>query len=117
MRLFIIIGCLFLSKICTAQIKDAHAYNGNKLYANGKYKEATAEYQLALKKTKNKETQYNLGNSFYQQKNYEEANKQYEAASRNTKDMNLRAIAKHNMGNTFLEQKNGMMPSSILNNR
>ena len=42
MRLFIIIGCLFLSKICTAQIKDAHAYNGNKLYANGKYKEATA---------------------------------------------------------------------------
>ena len=52
MRLFIIIGCLFLSKICTAQIKDAHAYNGNKLYANGKYKEATAEYQLALKKNK-----------------------------------------------------------------
>lgn len=105
MRKYLIILYCFLPIVNFAQIKNADAYTGNKLYANGKYKEASAAYEKALHDNKNKETQYNLGNSLYQQKEYEKANKQFEEVVRNVKDKSLKAASNHNIGNTFLEQK------------
>ena len=105
MRNYLILLFCILPFINYAQIKNADAYSGNKLYANGKFKEATAIYEKALHDNKNKEIQYNLGNSLYQQKEYEKANKQYEEVARNVKDKNLKAASNHNIGNTFLEQK------------
>ncbi|MCC7029115.1 MAG: tetratricopeptide repeat protein [Chitinophagaceae bacterium] len=105
MKRFYVIILLLFSLRGYAQIQNAHAYKGNQLYASGQYKEAAAEYELALKEKKNKETQFNLGDALYQQKNYEAASKQFEAAGRNAKDKSLRSASNHNIGNTYLEQK------------
>jgi tetratricopeptide (TPR) repeat protein len=88
-----------------AQTADQHIYDGNKLYGQGKFKEAAAEYEKAYQEKKNREAQYNLGNSLYQQKDFEKAAKQYTESASNTKNNSLKAASYHNLGNTFLEQK------------
>jgi len=88
-----------------SQTANQHIYSGNKLYANGQYKEAAAEYQKAYSEKKNREAQYNLGNALYQQKDYEKAGKQFEEAAKNSKDRSIQSFSNHNIGNSYSEQK------------
>ncbi len=105
MRLIGLMIVLISSIHARAQQADQHMYEGNKLYAKGKYKEAAAAYQQAYGAKKNREAQYNLGNAFYQQKNFEKAASQYTETEKNTRDSKLKAASNHNLGNTCLEQK------------
>ncbi len=70
---------IFSHLISIAQIANKEAYEGNKLYASGQFKEAESKYQSSLKNQQNKEIQYNLGNALYQQK------KIFDFSSRETK--------------------------------
>ncbi|HMN33293.1 MAG TPA: tetratricopeptide repeat protein [Chitinophagaceae bacterium] len=96
---------IFSHLISIAQIANKEAYEGNKLYASGQFKEAESKYQSSLKNQQNKEIQYNLGNALYQQKKWDEANKQFTSVANVAKDKHLKSIANHNIGNAFLEQK------------
>ncbi|HOZ50572.1 MAG TPA: tetratricopeptide repeat protein, partial [Chitinophagaceae bacterium] len=103
-KLILVLLTLFSSHLF-AQTADQHIYSGNKLYAQGKYKEAAAEYQKAYETKKNREAQYNLGNALYQQKDYEKAAKQFEESAKNSKDKSLKSFSNHNIGNTYADQK------------
>ncbi|KXK44453.1 MAG: putative BatB/BatC protein, partial [Bacteroidetes bacterium OLB11] len=107
---------IFSHLISIAQIANKEAYEGNKLYASGQFKEAESKYQSSLKNQQNKEIQYNLGNALYQQKKWDEANKQFTSVANVAKDKHLKSIANHNIGNAFLEQKNGMKLFNISSN-
>ena len=60
---------------------------GNKLYNQKKYAEATISYKKALEKNSayTKAT-YNLGNSLFQEKNFKEAIPQYKILTENSED-------------------------------
>jgi tetratricopeptide (TPR) repeat protein len=97
-------SCLISGNLFSQQ-RDAQLYKGNKLYGQGKYKEAADLYEQSLKKKKSTEAIYNLGNAFYQQKNYEAAVKKYQESQKLSSNKQLRSASNHNIGNTYLEQK------------
>jgi Ca-activated chloride channel family protein len=81
--------------------------NGNKLYAEGRYKDAAAQYGRALQKDTAYagKSSYNLGNALYQQKQVEPARKAYEAAAKKATDKKGSAGANYNIGNTYMAEK------------
>ncbi|MBL7712036.1 MAG: tetratricopeptide repeat protein, partial [Chitinophagaceae bacterium] len=81
--------------------------NGNKLYEEGRYKDAAAQYGRALQKdtTYAGKSSYNLGNALYQQKQVEPARKAYEAAAKKTADRKENSEANYNIGNTYMAEK------------
>lgn len=92
-----------------AQQRKARKFvrEGNSLYQQKKYTDASVAYQKALSKnTKYNKAAYNLGNAFYQNKNYKEAIPQFELAAQTAKDKPTKAEAYHNLGNTMMESKN-----------
>ncbi len=79
---------------------------GNELYQQEKYTDASVLFKKALEKNASyKKASYNLGNALYQQKNFKEAIPQYEVSAKNTKDKFTKAESFHNIGNTAMEQK------------
>ena len=80
--------------------------NGNKLYEQKKYKEATAAYQKALEKNPTYVPgMFNLGNSLYQQKQYEASRKVMSNAVKTSKDKGSKAGANYNIGNTYMSEQ------------
>ena len=80
---------------------------GNVLYNQNKYTDATVAYKKALEKNSSyKKATYNLGNSLYQEKNYKEAIPQYNITVENAKDAFEKAEGYHNIGNAMLQGKN-----------
>lgn len=81
--------------------------NGNKLYEEGRYKDAAAQYGRALQKdtTYAGKSSYNLGNALYQQKQVEPARKAYEAAAKKSTDRKENSEANYNIGNTYMAEK------------
>jgi tetratricopeptide (TPR) repeat protein len=80
--------------------------DGNTLYKQQKFTDASVAYQKALgNNTKYNKATYNLGNSLYQNKNYKEAIPQYELTAKTAKDKFTKAEAYHNIGNAMLESK------------
>ena len=79
---------------------------GNKLYEQKKYKEATEAYQQALMKNPNNiPGLFNLGNSLYQQKNYDNARKVLEATAKTAQPKTTKGDANYNIGNSYMEEK------------
>ncbi len=100
LMLFLFLGCssVYAQK---KQVKD-----GNKLYAEKKYKEAAAQYQQALKQNPNfTPGMFNLGNSLFQQKNYDGARQVLGSAAKQSKDKAVRADANYNIGNTYMQEQ------------
>lgn len=100
---------IFIMTICCnygqAQSKKL-VRDGNKLYQQKKYKEATSAYQEALKKNPAYTPGlFNLGNSLYQQQQYEASRKAMEAAAKTTSDKKEKAATQHNIGNSYLAEK------------
>lgn len=95
--------------VCIAAGAQSKKYikQGNRLYEEKKYKEASGAYMEALKKDPTNATgMYNLGNSLYQQKQYESARKIMDATSKNIKPKEGKAAVNYNVGNTYMaEQK------------
>ena len=79
---------------------------GNELYKQEKYTDASVSYQKALNNNgQYGKAAYNLGNALYQNKNYREAIPQYELKAKTAKDKDTKAEAYHNIGNAMMEMK------------
>ncbi len=80
---------------------------GNKLYNQKKYADATISYKKALEKNSSyTKATYNLGNSLFQEKNFKEAIPQYKILTENSEDSFEKAEGYHNIGNAMMEEKN-----------
>ena len=80
---------------------------GNKLYNQKKYADATISYKKALEKNSSyTKATYNLGNSLFQEKNFKEAIPQYKILTENSEDSFEKAESYHNIGNAMMEEKN-----------
>jgi tetratricopeptide (TPR) repeat protein len=112
--ILIIFLMLFSSKEILAQ-KDSIALqrkarkllrDGNQLYQQQKFTDASFAYQKALgNNVKYNKATYNLGNALYQNKNFKEAVPQYELTAKTAKDKFTKAEAYHNIGNAMMESK------------
>jgi Ca-activated chloride channel homolog len=79
---------------------------GNKLYDQGKYKEAELDYRKALEINKeSNKGKFNLGTAIYQEKNFNESTKIYEELAGKELDKSTKAKVYHNFGNSLLESK------------
>ncbi len=109
MRLFLtiltILMCLHANK-STAQYKQM-TKQGNKLYEQKKYKEATDAYMKALQKNPTyTPSAFNLGNALYQQKQYDGTRKVMEQVAKMDTTRAGKSAANYNTGNTYMaEQK------------
>lgn len=105
--LLLITFCLANNSEIFAQNSRKLIANGNKLYTQGKYKDAAALYGKALQSDTNntQKSAYNLGNALYKQKQVEPARKAYEAAAKKTTNKQEGAQANYNIGNTYMSEK------------
>lgn len=79
---------------------------GNKLYDQGKYKEAELDYRKSLEINKESDKgKFNLGTAVYQEKNFNESAKIYEELAGKQLDKSTKAKVYHNFGNSLLESK------------
>jgi tetratricopeptide (TPR) repeat protein len=79
---------------------------GNKLYDQGKFKEAEMDYRKALEVNKESDKgKFNLGTAVYQEKNFNESTKIYEELAGKQLDKSTKAKIYHNFGNSLLESK------------
>ncbi len=79
---------------------------GNKLYNQQKFTDASVAYKKSLSQNAAYEkATYNLGNALYQNKNFQEAAPQFGLAAKNAKDKPSKAEAYHNLGNAMMELK------------
>jgi len=100
-------GLLLSAHQTNAQNSKKLIANGNKLYKEGKFKDAAIQYGKSLS-TDSANTHlgaYNLGNALYQQKQIEPARKAYEIAAQKSKDKKDNAVANYNIGNTYMNEK------------
>jgi len=97
--------CLHANK-STAQYKQM-TKQGNKLYEQKKYKEATDAYMKALQKNPTyTPSAFNLGNALYQQKQYDGTRKVMEQVAKMDTTRAGKSAANYNTGNTYMaEQK------------
>ncbi len=101
----VILLCLLFSVNGYSQ-SNRFLQQGNKLYEQQNYKEATANYLKALSKDPtNTPGLFNLGNSLYQQKQYDSSRKIMAATAKTAKDNNSKAAANYNIGNTYMSQQ------------
>lgn len=107
LRIFIL---TMLAVVCThttqAQYKQL-VKDGNKLYQQKKYKEASDAYLRALQKNPTYTPgAFNLGNALYQQKQYDGTRKVMEQVTKMDTSRTGTAAANYNIGNSYMaEQK------------
>ena len=95
MRLFVLFVCLLSVALFARPIND-----GNKLFKNGDYAGALAQYMKAREaEPANPLLFYNIGTCQYRLGNYEEAKKELESAMR-MPDKKMAAKAAYNLANT-----------------
>jgi Ca-activated chloride channel homolog len=105
-KIFYSLIIVFISHFAFAQKDVKLLRQGNKLYNEGKYKEAEVDYRKALEVNKESDKgKFNLGTAVYQEKNYNEASKIFEDLSGKQLDKSIKAKALHNYGNSLLESK------------
>lgn len=96
---------IFVTSMAAAAQKDSIALQrearklvreGNVLYNQNNYTDASIAYKKALEKNSSyKKATYNLGNSLYQEKNYKEAIPQYKILTENSKNSFEKAEGYH----------------------
>jgi Ca-activated chloride channel family protein len=80
---------------------------GNQLYQQKQYADASVAYRKALDKSSYYDkASYNLGNALYENKNFKEAVPQYELTAKTATNKYTKAEAYHNLGNSMMETKN-----------
>jgi Ca-activated chloride channel homolog len=80
--------------------------NGNKLYEQGKFKEAEKDYRKSLELNKESlKGQFNLGDAVYKQKNFSESSKIFDDLTGSKLSASDKAKVYHNLGNSLLEGK------------
>lgn len=90
----------------TVKAQQKQVIEGNKLYGEKKYKEATKEYQNAIKKNPNYTPGiFNLGNALYQDKNYDASRKIFDGLAKKSNDAGLKAASNYNIGNTYMSEQ------------
>ena len=107
MRSFIFILLILLISFQGFTQKDVTLIRkGNKLYDQGKFKEAEMDYRKALEINKESDKgKFNLGTAVYQEKNFNESTKIYEELAGKQLDKSTKAKIYHNFGNSLLESK------------
>jgi len=114
---FILIALLMLltstfsyaQKDSIAQQREARKYvrEGNKLYLQKNFTDASVAYKKALEKNSSyKKASYNLGNALYKDKNYKEAIPQFNLTVESSKNKLEKSEGYHNIGNAMMQQKN-----------
>ena len=99
---------LFVTWLASTSVnaQQKQVIEGNKLYGEKKYKEATKEYQNALKKNPNYTPGiFNLGNALYQDKNYDASRKIFDGLAKKSNDAGLKAASNYNIGNTYMSEQ------------
>lgn len=99
---------LFVTGLASTSVnaQQKQVIEGNKLYGEKKYKEATKEYQNALKKNPNYTPGiFNLGNALYQDKNYDASRKIFDGLAKKSNDAGLKAASNYNIGNTYMSEQ------------
>ena len=80
---------------------------GNELYQQKQYIDASVAYRKALDKSSYYDkASYNLGNALYENNNFKEAVPQYELTAKTATDKYTKSEAFHNLGNSMMETKN-----------
>jgi Ca-activated chloride channel homolog len=119
---FYTLTVIFISLYGFAQKDVKLLRQGNKLYDQGKYKEAEMDYRKVLEINKESDKgKFNLGTAVYKEKNFNEATKIFEDLSGKQLDKTTKAKAYHNYGNSLLESKQyeqsiAAYKNSLLNN-
>ena len=101
-------GTVLLCMVATAIFAQPkkEVREGNKLYKEQKYKEASEAYQKAVLKQPNYiPGLFNLGNAQYKQQQFEASRKIYEGTAKTATEKEQQAAANYNIGNTYLEEK------------
>ncbi|MFI5151248.1 MAG: tetratricopeptide repeat protein [Bacteroidia bacterium] len=103
---FLIFLC-FVSLSLKAQEEKKYVREGNKLYQDGKFKEAGEQYRKATEFNPAHTTgNFNLGDALYKQGKTKEAAAKFEELIRNLPAEDpLKAKAYHNFGNSLLREK------------
>ncbi len=106
----IVLGTISLLVLCSIQLSAQSVRStvreGNKLYEQGRFADAGANYKQALESDKTlNESLFNLGDALYKQGKYEEAADQFRLLSVQ-KDVDKQTLAKtyHNIGNALLKK-------------
>ncbi|MCO5263578.1 tetratricopeptide repeat protein [Lentimicrobium sp.] len=104
--LILISGLVLICTFSYGQKENPFIRKGNKLYENGKYKEAEIDYRKAMEAAPaSAKSNFNLGNALYRQENYEEAEQGFINAAGLFKpnEQVAKAGVLHNLGNTYLK--------------
>lgn len=119
---YIVLTLIFLTVSGFGQKDLKLIREGNKLYDQGKYKDAEMDYRKAMEINKESDKgKFNLGTAVYKEKNYNEATKIFEDLSGRQLDKQTKAKIYHNYGNSLLESKQyeqsiAAYKNSLLNN-
>jgi tetratricopeptide (TPR) repeat protein len=102
----LIIAFLCKAGLLFAQKEKSYIHKGNKLYSEGKFKEAEETYRKSLvRETVLPQGNFNLGDALYKQKKFADAAGKFNDIAATTKDSRLAAGAYHNLGNTLFQEK------------
>jgi Ca-activated chloride channel homolog len=107
MKRIILVLSLFVISFLSYSQKDTKLIReGNKLYNDGKYKDAELNYRKALEFDKESvKGKFNLGDAVYKEKNFSESSKIFEDLSAKQLDKYAKAKVLHNLGNSLIEEK------------
>jgi len=103
----IVLILLISSTLVYAQESQKLLRSGNKLYNNGKYKEAEIDYRKSFEKNKEYyKGMFNLGDALYKQNNFTESANVFKLLTQNNDlDKTTKSNAYHNLGNSMLQDK------------
>lgn len=103
----IVLILLISSTFLNAQESQKLLRSGNKLYKNGKYKEAEIDYRKSFEKNKDYyKGMFNLGDALYKQNNFTESANVFKLLTQNNDlDKSTKSKAFHNLGNALLQDK------------
>jgi len=105
-RIILILVLILISFPGFSQKDKKLIREGNKLYKDGKYKDAELNYRKALEIDKESvKGKFNLGDAVYKEKNFSESSKIFEDLSTRQLDKPVKAKVLHNLGNSLLEAK------------
>ena len=97
---------LFIAPLTLLGQGEGNKYirEGNKLYENGKFAEASAKYDEALiEDTESFEGAFNLGDALYRQEKFEEAASLFEVLANQEATKENIAKAYYNLGNSYMK--------------
>lgn len=100
-HLFVCLGIVSQAQSAYQEIRE-----GNDLFKNNAFEEATKKYQESMAKdVEPVESSYNIGNALYRQEKYKDAARYFNQAANKTEDKAVRSNAYHNLGNALLKEK------------